>query len=132
MRLVVLLIGCSAITDFSEFSSGDMAYAPAGFAAPCDRNQAMPCVAGVARALQCFDELDGKVVMGNLCTRDCLVTVGCGEYPSATCTQVGTPLQANYCLPDCNLPSTPCRAGLTCCNDSGRVTSGAGVCKPAC
>jgi hypothetical protein len=79
----------------------------------------------------CFDQLDGKPVMGNICTHEC--TLGsCTEFANAFCAQLGSIAQKNYCMPTCNLPSIPCRQGLTCCNDTGQVTSGAGVCKPGC
>jgi hypothetical protein len=121
----VLLVGCTAITDFNQFSAGDLAVPPQSqpFGAMCDRNQTTPCVlpTGLMRPLMCFDALDGKPVMGNICTHDCLTgTGGCDEFGNAVCAQLP---QVNYCLPKCS-PSIPCRQGLTCCGD--------GVCKPGC
>ena len=124
MRLVLLLIGCTAITDFNQFSAGDLSV-PAGprqFGESCDRNQSQPCVSGGTRMLQCLDMLGGKSVSGNICTRDCVMgPAACTDYPNATCVQIGGPLMS-FCMPNCNA-SNPCRSGLTCCS---------GVCLPGC
>ena len=146
--LVACAAGCTAVTDFSQFHivgdggardlANDLTYLPASFGAPCDPGQVTPCVPGQSaptRPLQCFTSLDGHPVAGSLCTRECSAVAGvtpCSDYPAATCAMVGAAAQPNYCVPTCDLPSVPCRSGLTCCNATVKVTSGSGACVPSC
>jgi hypothetical protein len=141
LTALLVLAGCTAVTDFNQFHIGstadlaavDLTYVPAAFSEPCDPGESTPCQPGdTVRALQCFTSLDGHPVPGSICTRECNAIMTCAEYSNAACVMIGSAAQPSYCVPHCNLPSTPCRSGLTCCGDAGPVTSGAGVCKPGC
>ena len=156
MRALVVIIvigigavGCTAVTDFDKFhiasdgggdlaaGKADLSYSPASFGQPCNPTQTTPCVPGQSapgRPLVCYQILDGHPVTGNICTRECVPgPAACTDYGSASCAMVGSTVSAtNYCVPACDLPSVPCRVGLTCCNQGSAVSSGAGACVPFC
>jgi hypothetical protein len=113
-----------------------MAYAAGAFGDPCDPAQPMPCQPGQSapnRPLTCQTQLAGHPVPGNICTRDCIIgPSACSDYGNAACAPFGLG-QTNYCVPTCNVPAAPCRAGLICCAPDGHpVTSGNGGCVAYC